>query len=305
MNEQRVILGPKAPASPAPGRSREGRGSDRDNSQRSRLLADLRGIHIIWFRDVLRFWRDRARLVSALGQPLLYLVIFGTGLRAAMPGGGQGELGADYVAFLFPGVIAMTVLFTSVFSAMSIVWDREFGFLKEVLVAPISRWAVAIGKALGGATQAVLQGTIVLLLAPVAGVALTPLMVVQLIPLMALLAFALTSLGIVIASRLKSMEGFQVVMNFLVMPMFFLSGALFPLRDVPGWLAVLTHLDPVAYGVDPLRRVVLGALDVSAQAAAGIEIFGYRLSVMEEVGIMAAFAALMLIPAIRSFRLQE
>jgi ABC-2 type transport system permease protein len=222
-----------------------------------------------------------------------------------MPSGGESELGVDYVAFLFPGVIAMTVLFTSVFSAMSIVWDREFGFLKEVFVAPVSRWAVAVGKALGGATQGVLQGTIVLLLAPVAGIPLTPLLVVQMIPLMALLAFALTTLGIVIASRMKTMESFQVVMNFLVMPMFFLSGALFPLRDVPGWLAVLTHLDPVAYGVDPLRRVVLGALQAPAQAAAGIEIVGYQLSVLEEVAIMAAFAALMLIPAIRSFRVQE
>jgi ABC-2 type transport system permease protein len=271
----------------------------------NRFRADLRGIYIIWYRDVLRFWRDRARVVSALGQPLLYLLIFGTGLRSAMGGGAASGLGTDYVAFLFPGVIAMSVLFTSVFSAMSIVWDREFGFLKEVLVAPVSRWAVGVGKALGGATQAVLQGTIVLLLAPVAGIPLTPLLIVQIIPLMALLAFALTSLGIVIASRMKSMEGFQVVMNFLVMPMFFLSGALFPLRDVPGWLAVLTHIDPVAYGVDPLRRVVLAALSVPAQAAAGIEILGYQLSLMQEVGIMAAFAVLMLIPAVRSFRVQE
>jgi ABC-2 type transport system permease protein len=271
----------------------------------NRFRADLRGIYIIWYRDVLRFWRDRARVVSALGQPLLYLLIFGTGLRSAMGGGAASGLGTDYVAFLFPGVIAMSVLFTSVFSAMSIVWDREFGFLKEVLVAPVSRWAVGVGKALGGATQAVLQGTIVLLLAPVAGIPLTPLLIVQILPLMALLAFALTSLGIVIASRMKSMEGFQVVMNFLVMPMFFLSGALFPLRDVPGWLAVLTHIDPVAYGVDPLRRVVLTALNVPVEAAAGIEILGYQLSLMQEVGIMAGFAVLMLIPAVRSFRVQE
>jgi ABC-2 type transport system permease protein len=151
----------------------------------------------------------------------------------------------------------------------------------------------------------VLQGTIVLLLAPIAGVPLTPLLVLQMLPLMALLAFALTCLGIVIASRIKSMEGFQVVMNFLVMPMFFLSGALFPLRDVPGWLAVLTHLDPVAYGVDPLRRVVLAALAGPAEAAAGIEILGYQLSMMQEVVIMGAFAAGMLILAIRSFQVQE
>jgi ABC-2 type transport system permease protein len=270
----------------------------------ARLRADLRGIYIIWYRDVLRFARDRARIVGALGQPVLFLFIFGSGLRATM-GGGQSGLGADYVAFLFPGVVAMSVLFTSVFSAMGIVWDREFGFLKEVLVAPVSRWAVAVGKALGGASQALLQGTIVLLLAPLAGVPLTPLLIVQMLPLMALLAFALTSLGIVIASRMKSMEGFQVVMNFLVMPMFFLSGALFPLNDVPGWLAVLTRLDPVTYGVDPLRRVVMEALSAPTALASGVEIFGHHLTLMQEVAILAVFAIAMLIPAVRSFQTQE
>jgi ABC-2 type transport system permease protein len=188
---------------------------------------------------------------------------------------------------------------------MGIVWDREFGFLKEVLVAPVSRWAVAVGKAIGGATQALMQGAILLALAPVAGVPLTPLLLAQMLPIMALLAFAMTLVGIVIATRMKTMESFQMVMNFVVMPMFFLSGALYPLRDVPGWLAVLTHLDPVTYGVDPLRQVVALAVTGAAFTQSGVSILGYQLGIAEELLILTVFAAGMLIPAIRSFRVQE
>ncbi|MBI4491784.1 MAG: ABC transporter permease [Chloroflexi bacterium] len=270
-----------------------------------RWRADLRGVYIIWYRDVLRFWRDRPRIVAALAQPALFLFIFGSGLSASIGGAARGSFGGDYVRFLFPGVVTMAVLFTSIFSAMSIVWDREFGFLKEVLVAPVSRSAVAIGKALGGSTQAVLQGSVVLLMAPLVGVTLTPLLLVEVIPLMFLLAFALTSLGIAIASRMKSMEGFQVVMNFLMMPMFFLSGALFPLQGIPAWLQVLTRLDPASYGVDPIRRVMLAASGLPDEFARGIELLGRPLAMAEEIGILAVFAALMLGLAVRSFAAQE
>ncbi|HZT06298.1 MAG TPA: ABC transporter permease [Chloroflexota bacterium] len=269
------------------------------------IRADLRGVYVIWLRDVRRFTRDRMRIVAALAQPMLYLFIFGTGLSRSVGGAAQLGQGGTYVAFLFPGVIAMSVLFTSVFSAMSIVWDREFGFLKEVLVAPVSRWSVAVGKALGGASQAVMQGSILLILAPLAGVPLSWDLVLRMVPIMALLAFALTSLGIVIAARMKTMEGFQVVMNFLVMPMFFLSGALFPLQQAPAWLSVLTHIDPVAYGVDPLRRVVGATLSASAQAASGIEWLGHGLTIGEEVAVLALFGAAMLVPAVRAFQVQE
>ncbi|TAK35002.1 MAG: ABC transporter [Chloroflexota bacterium] len=271
-----------------------------------RLWADLRGVYIIWYRDVLRFWRDRPRIIASLAQPALYLFIFGSGLSSSFGGGGAGGFSGSYVQFIFPGVVGMALLFTSIFSALSIAWDREFGFLKEVLVAPLSRSAVAIGKALGGSTQAVLQGGIVLVMAPLVDVTLTPLVVIQVIPLMFLLAFSLTSLGIALASRLKSMEGFQVVMQFLMMPMFFLSGALFPLVGIPDWLKVLAHLDPVTYGIDPIRRVILSASSVSAaQAVAGVEIFGRTLTIAEEIVILAVFAALMLAFAVRAFAVQE
>ena len=172
-----------------------------------RLRADLRGAYIVWYRDVLRYWRDRTRIVAALAQPVLYLLIFWAGLSSAFAvgRGAGGDVGVDYQLFMFPGVLAMTVIFTATFSAMSIVWDREFGFLREVLVAPMSRTAVAVGKALGGSTVACFQAGIVRLLAPLVGVTLTPTLVLTSAPLLFTLAFCLTSLGIGIASRMKTM----------------------------------------------------------------------------------------------------
>jgi len=273
------------------------------------IAADLRGIFIIWYRDVLRFWRNRSRLLSSLGQPVLFLLVFGTGLSSSLRGAAAGSLGGapGYVYFLYPGVVAMAVLFTGTFSAMSTVWDREFGFLKEVLVAPVSRRGVAIGKALGGSTQAVLQGCIVLLLGPLIGVGLSPLLVGQMIALMFVLGFAMTSLGIAVASRVQTLEGFGVVVNLFTMPLFFLSGALFPLVGIPGWLAVLTRLDPATYGVDPLRRVVLQAIGVppAAVAAMGVEVLGHRLGTAEEVSLLLAFALAMLALAAHWFERLE
>src|SRR5438270_6710417 len=195
-------------------------------------MASLRAIYIIWYRDILRYWRDRWRLVASLAQPLLFLIVFGSGLSSALGRGGLfgSRGGLSYVQFMYPGIIGMSILFTAIFGAMSIVWDREFGFLKEVLVAPIDRWAVAIGKALGGTTQAMIQGLILLVLAPFVGVKLSLLTVLAIVPLAAVLAFGLASFGVMLASMMKSLQGFQVVMNFLMMPMFFLSGALFPLQ---------------------------------------------------------------------------
>jgi ABC-2 type transport system permease protein len=269
----------------------------------------LRAIYVIWYRDLIRFWRDRARLVASLAQPLLYLLIFGTGLSSALSGasgafGGSGSTGGlTYVQFIFPGIIGMAVLFSAIFGAMSIVWDREFGFLKEVLVAPIDRSAVAIGKALGGATQAMIQGLVLLVLAPLIGIDLSLAMILALVPLTFVLAFALSALGVAIASRMKSMQGFQMVMTFLMMPMFFLSGALFPLQGLPSWMNVLTRLDPAAYGMDPLRRVVLGAaLPPDVIDRMGLDVFGAVLPIPVEAAILMAFGALMLGIAIRNFR---
>jgi len=271
----------------------------------------LRAIYIIWYRDVLRFWRDRARLVASLAQPLLYLVIFGTGLSSALSGaGGSGGFGGrgapselTYQQFIFPGIMGMAVLFSAIFGAMSIVWDREFGFLKEVLVAPIDRSAVAIGKALGGATQAMIQGLVLLILAPFIGIKLTLLTILALIPLTFVLAFALSALGVAIASKMKSMQGFQMIMTFLMMPMFFLSGALFPLQGLPGWMNVLTRLDPAAYGMDPLRRVVLSpVLPREVLDVMSLDLFGSVLPILAEAAILLGFGAVMLALAIRAFR---
>src|ERR1700682_133484 len=272
--------------------------------------ASLRAVYIIWYRDVVRYSRDRFRLVASPAQPLPYLVILGTGLSSSLGdarGGGFGGGLLDYKQFLYGGIIGMSILFIAIFSGMSIVWDREFGFLKEILVAPINRAAVAIGKTLGGATQAMVQGLILLFLAPLAGVKLTPLSVRELLPLMFLVCFALTAMGVALASRMRSMQGFQGVMNFLMMPIFFLSGALFPLRGLPAWMDALTHLDPLAYGIDPIRKVVLRGSGVPARAtdALGLSFNGQPIPIPVEAAVVLAFGLVMLAIAIRNFRVRD
>lgn len=272
-------------------------------------MSNLRAVYIIWYRDLLRFWRDKARIVSALAQPLMFLALLGPGLSAGMGILGRNPLGQeiDYVKFLYPGIIAMTVLFSAMFSAISVVWDREFGFLKEVLVAPISRAAVAVGKALGGSTIAMIQGTILLAFAPLVGLGLSWGMVASLLPLLFLTAFSITALGLMVAARLRTMESFHMVMNFMVMPMFFLSGALFPLGNLPGWLGLLTMLNPVTYGVNPIRGVLLQATSLPSQVlpAVGFSLAGTYLSLTSDVVVLAAFGAAMILLAMRAFALQE
>ena len=257
-----------------------------------------RTIYIVWWRDVIRFWRDRARLLASLAQPLLYLVIFGSGLSSALGGGLGAAGGVSYTQFIYPGVISMSVLFSAIFGGMSIVWDREFGFMKELLVAPISRSAVAIGKTLGSATQSLVQGVILLLLAPFVGVTFTVATFLELLGLMVVLAFGLSAFGVAIASRMKSMQGFQVVMNFLMMPMFFLSGALFPLVGLPLWMTVLTRLDPASYGIDPIRRTILGQAAERTAMTIGDQIVPIGIEAL----IVLAFGLAMLAFAARSFQ---
>jgi ABC-2 type transport system permease protein len=259
---------------------------------------------------MVRYSRDRFRLVASLAQPLLYLVIFGTGLSASLGGargGGFGGGSLDYKQFLYGGIIGMSILFIAIFSGMSIVWDREFGFLKEILVAPINRSAVAVGKTLGGASQAMVQGLILLFLAPVAGVSLTPVSVLELLPLMFILCFSLTAMGVALASRMRSMQGFQGVMNFLMMPIFFLSGALFPLRGLPAWMDVLTHLDPLAFGVDPIRKVILrgSGIPASVTDGLGLSFNGHPIPIPAEVAVILVFGLVMLAIAIRNFRVRD
>lgn len=263
-----------------------------------RLIHNLKGMYTIWLRDVLRFVRDRSRILASLGQPLLFLFVFGGGLSPAMSELGGGSI--DFVQFMFPGILAMAVLFTSIFSAVSIVWDREFGFLKEVMVAPVSRVSVALGKVAGGSTVALFQGALVMVFAPLLGIRLTAEQLVYLIGLMLLLAGMMTSLGILIAARQKTMEGFHMIMNFIMLPMFFLSGAFFPLNGVPLWMEWLSKVNPVTYGVDPLRQVALREV-VPAQFMDLLRLH----PIATDIAVMGIFAVVFLMPAIWMFSKQD
>ena len=214
-------------------------------------------------------------------------------------------VGFDFKKFLFPGIVAMTVMSTAISSAISIVWDREFGFLREMLVAPVSRIALVSGKTLGGASIATVQGTIMLALAPLIGVRLTPLVVIEVIGIELLMAVSLTAFGVFVASHIRRMEGFSVVMQLLLFPMLFLSGALFPLHGLPGWLTVLTRINPLTYAVAPLRDVVFAAQHMPPAAAAkftsSVTLFGHTLSNAACIGITCAFAAAFLALAVTGF----
>lgn len=215
---------------------------------------DWNTIYMIWLRDLIRYVRQRSRLYSSIARPILWLFILGSGLRPSF-GGIQGY---NYTQFIFPGIIAMALIFTGIQSAISIIWDREFGFLKEILVAPVPRTAVALGKALAGSTLSVIQGTLILIFAPLVKVPIVWYNILLLIPTMFLISFALVGIGIIIASRMTSFEGFGTIMNFLVMPMFFLSGAMFPVSGLPSWIKFVVYINPLTYGVDLLRKIVLG-----------------------------------------------
>src|SRR6202045_2489505 len=212
-------------------------------------------IYVLWLRQLKRYVRSRARIVGALGQPLLFLIGLGFGLGPVFQKAGQG----NYIQFLAPGVVAMTVLFTSVFSGIELIWDRQFGFLKETLVAPVSRFSIMIGRTLGGATTALIQGVIVMAVCTLAGFRVQNLSLLPVALLfMALIAITFTALGTGIASLLTDFQGFQLVMNLLVMPAFFLSGALYPLGDAPGPIRIIAAIDPLSFGVDGLRTALIG-----------------------------------------------
>jgi len=214
-------------------------------------VRELRKVYGIWRRELIRFVREKSRIASSLAAPLLWLVVLGGGLQMV-----RIPVGGNYQSFLYPGIIGMTILFTSVFSGISVIWDREFGFLKEILVAPVARWSIVLGKAMGGATAALIQALILLPLAPLVGVELSLARVPLLVVLMAVIAIGLTSTGLLIASLMGSMEGFNLIMGFAIQPMFFLSGALFPLSGAPEWLKAISYINPFTYGVDALRWMV-------------------------------------------------
>jgi len=238
-------------------------------------------------------------MIGSIAFPLLFLFIFGSGLSSRMGFLGPG---IDFTQFMFPGIIGMTVLMSSFMAGISLVWDREFGFLKEVLVAPISRTSVAVGKTLGSATVALPQGILILLLAPVIGVSLSVSTVLVLLPLMFLLAASMGSFGILLATRIKSMQAFQVVMQMLMFPMLFLSGVFFPVEGLPAWMNVLVKINPATYGIAPIRQVILG---VAPDSPFSISVFGHTMSLWDNIIVMAVFGMVMTLLAMWSFSSQE
>ncbi|MFC2009251.1 ABC transporter permease [Chloroflexota bacterium] len=256
------------------------------------------GTWVIAYRELLRFVQERSRLLSSFAMPLLFLVIFGAGFSRTI---GVMTPGVDFVQFIYPGIIAMTVLMNSVMSGLSVVWDREFGFLKEILVAPMGRTGIVLGKAVGSATVSVLQGTVMLALAPLVGVTITPLLVLQLIPLLVLVSVSLSSLGTLVASRMRSQQGFQLIVQLIIFPLIFLSGVFFPVNNVPVWLEVFSKLNPLTYAVDAIRQLFLkGSGEV-----VGVTVLGHTMTVMQDVVVVACFGTLLLLLAAWSFGKQE
>jgi ABC-2 type transport system permease protein len=270
------------------------------------LAGDLRAIKIVWQREMIRFSRDRMRMVTSLFQPLLFLFVLGSGLSRLASAGTHG---VDLRTFVYPGVLAMAVMFTAIFSAASIVWDREFGFLREMLVAPVRRGSIVLGKCFGGATVAGIQGLIVIAMAGLVGVPYAPGMLLTVFALQVLLAFAITAFGVMAAARINQMQSFMALTQMLVMPMFFISGALFPVANLPAWLTVLNRVDPLTYAVDPMRRAVFAHLDISPAARAaldpGVTWFGWRVPGLVEAAVVAFLGLLMLGIAVWEFSRAE
>jgi ABC-2 type transport system permease protein len=261
----------------------------------------VRAVRVVWRRELIRWARNRTRIATSLMQPVLFLFVLGSGLADLLP---KQPGTVNFETFMFPGVLAMIVLFTSIFSAVSIVWDREFGFMREMMVAPVPRAAIVVGKCLGGATVATVQGAILLVFAGLVHVPYSPLLMLVLLAEMALTAFTLTSFGVLMASRMEQIESFQVVTQFFVLPMFFLSGAVFPLTGLPRWLAVLTKIDPLSYAVDAIRRAILSYLPMGSGGSAFTRTMtwaGWRLPVGLELGLVAAVGLALLGGAIFQF----
>jgi ABC-2 type transport system permease protein len=257
-----------------------------------------RGLWVVAYRDLLSFAGDRYRLLASLAFPLLFLAVFGGGFSEVI---GHLTGGVDLLQFMYPGIIAQTVLTTALFGGVSVVADREAGFLRELLVAPISRAGIVLGKAAGAAAVTLLQVLVLLCLAPLMGVPLDAALVLRLVPLVALLAVGLSGLGILIASFAPSQQGFQTLMQLLVFPMIFLAGVFFPVDRVPLWMAILSKLNPVTYGVDAVRQVFLG----TEPSGLGVTVLGHRMTLAEEVSLIAVLGAVLVTGAIWAFGRQE
>ncbi len=268
--------------------------------------SEMRAVKTICRRDLTRFVTNRMQIAMAFIQPLLFLFVLGSGLEslsAASTGG------VDLKTFIFPGVLGMTVLFTSIFTAASLVWDRELGFLWELLVAPVSRSSIILGKCLSGAIIGTSQGVVVLALAGLVGVPYDPVLILGLLGMLLLLAFTVTALGVLVAVTIKQAQTFTSVMQMFVMPMFFVSGAFYPVSGLPTWLGFLNRIDPLTYAIDPMRRLVFGHLDVSASARRtldpGVTWWGWHLPALFEAGMVLLLGLVLLALAIRRFSRAE
>lgn len=266
----------------------------------------LRGLWVVAYREWVRLLRDRPRMISSLAVPLFFFGIIGAGFNRAIGGLAPG---VDFVQFLFPGIVAQTVFMTSIFSGLSVVWDREFGFLKELLVAPISRFGIVCGKVAGGASLALMQALVMLLLSPVANVPVTAPLMLTLVPLLALMSLSVASLGILIASRMHSQQGFQLLMQLLILPMIVLSGAFFPLNKAPDWLSIVAKLNPFTYGVDSIRQAFLahmaGTQAAGAASPLSVAVLGHVMTLWNDVLIVGACGAALLVAAVWAFTRQE
>jgi len=264
--------------------------------------SELRAIKVVWKRELIRFSRDRLRILTSLMQPFLFLFVLGTGLSRLASAGTHG---VNLRTFVYPGVLCMAVMFTAMFSAASLVWDREFGFLREMMVAPVRRSSLVLGKCFGGATVAGFQGVIVLCLAGLVGVPYNAGLIAEIFALQLLLAFAITAFGVMVAARITQMQSFMALMQMAIMPMYFLSGALFPVSGLPQWLEILNRLDPLTYAVDPMRRAVFAHLRISDAARhaldPGVTWWSWHVSSVVEAAVVALLGLAMLTIAIVEF----
>ncbi len=273
--------------------------------QRS-LRSELRAIKIVWRRELIRYRADRLRMVTTLVQPFLFLFVLGTGLQSVAAAGTHG---VNLKTFIYPGILCIAVMFTAMFSAASIVWDREFGFLREMMVAPIRRSSIVIGKVIGGASVACIQGIVIIAIAPLVHVPYNAVMILEVFFLQLLLAFSITAFGVMIAARIKQMQSFMGVMQMIVTPMVFISGALFPVAGLATWLGILNRLDPLTYAVDPMRRAVFSHLNISHAAShalnSGVTWFGWRVPTLLEAAMIVLLGLIMLGIAIWEFSATE
>ena len=242
--------------------------------------------------------------------PLIFLVVFGAGFSRIV---GRLEGDVNFIQFIYPGIIAMTVVMSSLFAGTSVVVDREYGFLKEVLVAPLSRVGIILGKALGGSLTALIQGTIMLTIAPLVGLSISPLLVLQLLPTLLVLSLSLSGLGILMATRMRSQQGFQFLMQLMVFPLIFLSGVFFPVQGVPTWLQIVAKFNPLTYGVDAIRQIFLGPHTVSSVAelpgseaiSTGVILFNHPMGIIEDIAVIGAIGSLLLVAGVWSFSRTE